>query len=227
MLKIVRAVELVAQHEPEFNLSGNGDIDFNKLSDGTLSILHQFLFSNQPPLDLDEEKSTAVNQIAPVNQFEIEIDALAKWFKSNWFNVEKRPDPELDALVNWFNEDWSNLGKTTKQKPTAIASVSQRSPIQNDSTVKIEMPNVLGQPKTTFIFTKEVWQNLCSTAFWQTNLIRVILKVQQSLKSVQKMKLYLMNIMVTYQTVTLTRGVNHCQKKNCFQLYLNYITKTK
>lgn len=57
MLKISRAVDLIKKHEHDFHESNDDHIDFNALSDKTLSMLHSFIFA-VPEKASNEVKAT-------------------------------------------------------------------------------------------------------------------------------------------------------------------------
>lgn len=190
MLKIVRLVKIVEANEPNLDLGENDDIDFNQVSDNTLAILQEFLSSSNESFDQSSRELAVlpVQAVAPRPIVQVmqstcstfEIDELAKLFNSylhvnvplptssaiapvgsnSIIQVMQRTCSTfaIDELVKRFNSDWykndSSLASTDTVKFSEHDAI--------EKTVKIEMPHVPGQPKITYIFTEQMWQNLCS-----------------------------------------------------------------
>lgn len=128
-MTIVRAIEILAESEPGIDFSGSGDIDFQRLSDGTLKKLHRFVnaSANSEVMNRCGPNKKAQNKVVAKNPAMVDIKVLGNVFETHWFTLNANME---------------------------IGSITHSA---FDNSITIEMPSIAGQPKTSFIISQEIW----------------------------------------------------------------------
>lgn len=128
-MKIARLINIIEQNEPDYDLFASDDIDFDKVSDHTLSLLHEFIFPTTRSLSIEkihEKKSLIEVTWLPDGQLRIQLphkddepkisyvlsmDALKNMFLAGALNQHTLGAVnmiEMNALMNMYLAGASN-----------------------------------------------------------------------------------------------------------------------
>lgn len=134
MLKITRAVSLIIENEPSVQFGATDDIDFNSLSNRTLSLLHEFMFSATNVLSKKVDVKKAEQSIQQANVLGAFTANSVK--KVNTFNMYD----VVTAFIQHMN--LNDIGMPT------ILDQATSSHSQSHETVAVHNRNA--QPANTF-----------------------------------------------------------------------------
>lgn len=158
VLKIARAVELYVMNVADFDATG--EIDYSQISDETLEMLHRFVLSNG-----EEESGNSSGNV--VQSKPSKFAGAVVLPNRNSANVSH------SAIVTNQNQLPSFNGHARSvASPGTIVASSNNNNRQIASSfsfywcanyIKIELPSKEGQPKISYILTREKWLQLCSS----------------------------------------------------------------
>lgn len=116
MLRLARAVALIAKHEPHIQYAETDEIDFNSLSDTTLSLLYGFVFPNKTMANRKIVEKTAEQTKEPA----------AKLVAAN--AVQNAGSMDIDKLVTAFMQTLDlNIEMPVHSRNSEIVAVSRHS----------------------------------------------------------------------------------------------------
>lgn len=141
---------IVTELEP-LNVSKDGVVDFDKLSNTTLHAVYKFIFAVAA-----ENSVVAVIKTGVVSVQDEYLSELIKMFSTG--RIE-------DENSQWFiNNNDRNARKNAEQ--ALVHSEGAHNWYEDDDVVKIELPLVDGQPKTTMIFSRQAWEQMVCLFIW-------------------------------------------------------------
>lgn len=141
VLRIVAAVNIIQKNE--INLCKvNDEIDYEKLNDKTLEILHHFMFANDTAVSSVSVNSQAEEVDQNVSREEsqsasqlVSIDSMVLEFSKNWFDMLVELNPLINVLEKSIerNEIVTNqlYGHTTQNEWLATDGSYIRIPLQS------------------------------------------------------------------------------------------------
>lgn len=138
---------MIAESEPSLDFSGSGDIEYERLSNGTLKKLHRFVCAS---VNLSALTSKVINNLdnrcGPNKRTPNKIVAVANC------DAKMPTMVDINVLGKLFDSHWF-----TSNANMGIGSITHSA---FDNPIKIELPSIVGQPKTSFIISQEIWMPL-------------------------------------------------------------------
>lgn len=187
VLKISRAVDLIKKHEHEFDESNDDEIDFNALSDKTLSMLHSFIFA-KPKKASNEVTATSgikadslsivamdfggVNQsVVDVEHAQSMVNLMQAFDRLHLVDFDMNMSFEPVFAMDFGGVNQSMVDVQHGQTMASLMQAFQRlhfdvEKIKNARQISInrEYEGIVGvefiltsTDKTTFFFTEEKW----------------------------------------------------------------------
>lgn len=116
VLKIVRAVELVANMEPHLDFSGSGEMDFDLIQDNTLSSLYHFMFKKNKSVAniarTGQHYMSPSNEIVPLRLEESDVPMRSNCIKIN-IGGEQKSFNILDGILKQLFWNANNISIAT------------------------------------------------------------------------------------------------------------------
>lgn len=126
MLKILRAIEIVAKNEPNFDSSAGDEIDYHKFSDNTLSLLFSFVFGEDVEKDgkgvKAESKIMALQNNSSIATSSNDVGNIQQSDSTVVVKIEQSNKRVATLLLS--QEVWYNLNQIMLKKmiPTIVAA---------------------------------------------------------------------------------------------------------